>query len=222
MIDHAFCRKVRHLGNPAMYENTWELTERVLEEGIPGDLCEAGVYAGSHPAIMATVLQRAGVRDRKVHLFDSFQGIPKCSPRECEDDKRTKGEAPDGVLESSGVAVCSLEGVKRNMRAWGVDPSLLVYHPGWFQESLPAPGVGPLAFLRIDVDLYDSTVPVMRYLYPLVSPRGFVCSDDLGSETCRVATMRGVQAAGEDWSVWTVCLSHVDAGTHWWRTPSCT
>lgn len=216
--DRAFCGRVAQLGSPAMCHNTHELTELVMDEGVTGDFAEAGVYGGSHPAIMARVLMQRGAAGRKVHLFDSFEGVPKCTTRESPHDQERYGKVAGGVLESSGLVVCTRRGVNANMVGWGIDPSLLVYHEGWFQATLAPgkdPGVGQLAFLRIDVDLYDSTLPVLRALYPLVAHGGVVCSDDLANPRCRKATEEVIEhELGETWSP-----AHVDAGTYWWRRP---
>lgn len=210
--DKAFCNKVLQLAlcNPEMAWNTLDLTERVLSEGIPGDLAECGVFAGTHPAIMAYVLMKHGITDRKVHLFDSFEGIPKAQAHEHPNDLKTLGKGRLGVIESSGVSVCSLEGVKRYMKMWGIDPTLLVYHKGWFQNTLKNHGILKLALLRIDCDLYDSTIPVLQHLYPCVQPGGYVIDDDLGSPTCRQAVVDILGAMPKK-------LNFVSAGTHWWR-----
>ena len=50
--------------------------ENVLEDGIPGDLIETGVWRGGMSIFMRGVLKAYGVTDRKVWLADSFQGLP--------------------------------------------------------------------------------------------------------------------------------------------------
>ena len=65
----------------------------------------------------------------------------------------------------SGEAKCLLEDVKKNMRDWGIPDELLVYHPGWFEDTvrpglvgrLPYADVQQIAVLRLDGDLYRST-----------------------------------------------------------------
>ena len=50
--------------------------ESVLEDGIPGDLIETGVWRGGMSIFMRGVLKAYGITDRKVWLADSFQGLP--------------------------------------------------------------------------------------------------------------------------------------------------
>ncbi len=60
---------------------------------------------------------------------------------------------------------------------------------GWFSETLPQAPIEQLALLRVDCDLYQSTLDVLDNLYAKVVPGGVVIVDDYGSyEACRQAT----------------------------------
>ncbi len=48
----------------------------LLVSNIPGDFVECGVWRGGAAFLMAELLRQAGVTDRKVWLFDSFEGLP--------------------------------------------------------------------------------------------------------------------------------------------------
>ena len=52
---------------------------------------------------------------------------------------------------------------------------------GWFNETLPPPGLQSLAYLRLDGDLYASTMDALVGLYPLVSAGGLIYVDDYGT-----------------------------------------
>ena len=185
-----FVRRVAQagLGNLPTFENTWTLVEDLLRRGIRGDLIECGVFAGAHPAIMAKVLQEQGDTRKRVHLFDSFQGIPEAGP---EDDQQPgigpKPPGAQGRLISSGVSACSLVQVKANMMNWGVDGTKLVFHEGWFQKTVPAAKIDEIALLRLDGDLYESTKVCLKHLGPKVSHGGFIVIDDFGLAGCRKA-----------------------------------
>ena len=68
------------------------LVQLVLDEHLPGDFVECGVWRGGGGFLMADLLRRAGVRDRKVWLCDSFQGMP---PVEEIDGPLAMAEASD-------------------------------------------------------------------------------------------------------------------------------
>lgn len=176
---------------------SYGLAKMCLEERIPGDFVECGVFAGAQSAAMALACMELGARDRKVHLFDSFLGIPKAGAKD-NDIRGLVGSAAgagDGI-EASGVSACSMEQVKLYMRGWGIDASLLVYHAGWFQQSVPSAEMGAIAILRLDGDLYESTKICMQHLYPRLSPGGWCIADDFKLDGCRAAIVEQVGFPG--------------------------
>ncbi len=200
------------LGWRTSQEMTYDIAKLALERGIPGDFCECGVYAGASSALMARAIMdlndsRWGYWDgsdkppryldnvpssRRVHLFDSFTGIPAPGPHDHE-----------LAANKGGESACSLEDVQKNMREWGIPDELLVWHPGLFEDTVRAGPMGRLpwadlqsiAVLRLDGDLYESTKVCMEYLYPLVSPGGYVIVDDWNLSGCRKAVMETVMPA---------------------------
>jgi len=51
--------------------------ERIVEEDVPGDLIETGVWRGGASIFMRGALEAYGDRERTVWVADSFQGLPK-------------------------------------------------------------------------------------------------------------------------------------------------
>src|SRR5574337_746166 len=140
---------------------------------------------------MALAIAETG-SGRCVHLFDSFEGLPAATPVD-EEIWQHHGA-------KTGEAACSLEGVMNNMRAWGIPDQLLVYHKGWFAQTVPGFAV-PIALLRLDADLYSSTKVCMDTLYPLVSHGGWVIIDDWNLSGCRVAVNEKVMPAPIYWRI---------------------
>lgn len=175
---------------PPVYHHTYAMTKRVLGNGVPGDFVECGVYRGAQVAIMALAKMELDPDGppRKFHLFDSFEGIPEAGP---EDDQQPgigpKAPGATGKLVSSGHSVCSLEGVQRLMERWGVPQEILRYHKGWFQNTVPLWDGSGIALLRLDGDLYASTLVCLEHLYPCVRPGGIVIIDDYNLAGCRKA-----------------------------------
>lgn len=59
---------------------------------------------------------------------------------------------------------------------------------GFFQVTLASAPIERLAVLRLDGDMYESTIVALRELYPKVAPGGYVIVDDyLCMEPCRRA-----------------------------------
>jgi hypothetical protein len=155
-----------------------------------------------------------------VHLFDSFQGIPKATADDYELQQKTYGLS-SGAMESSGISVSPVENTLDNLRRWcSYDPALIEVHPGWFQDTLPGAKVGPLAILRVDVDLYESTRVVYEHLYDKVTVGGFVIDDDYGSPSDYPACRRALEAVVKS-KHGPLKVAHVEGQdmTAWWRKP---
>jgi O-methyltransferase len=79
---------------------------------------------------------------------------------------------------------------------------------GWFRDTLATAPVERLALLRLDGDLYESTMDALEALYDRVSTWGFVIVDDYGViRACKQAVhdfrdRRGIEEplVMEDWS----------------------
>ncbi|HVU23768.1 MAG TPA: TylF/MycF/NovP-related O-methyltransferase [Opitutus sp.] len=151
--------------------------ETVLTEGISGDVAETGVWRGGSCMLVKALFQRHGVNDRTIWLADSFRGLPP--PRDRDDGDDLSG------FEQLAV---SAEQVRRNFARFGLLDENVRLLEGWFADTLPAAPIGRLAVLRLDGDLYSSTMDALQALYPRVSPGGFVIVDDYGLlESCRRA-----------------------------------
>jgi O-methyltransferase len=73
----------------------------------------------------------------------------------------------------------SLEQVRRNFARFDLlDDARIKFLKGWFKDTIASAPIERLAVLRLDGDLYESTMDVLRPLYAKVSPGGFVIVDD--------------------------------------------
>lgn len=143
---------------------------RVFLDGIEGDFMEAGVCQGG-AAIFLRALQTAhGEGDRRTWLADSFEGLPE--PATPADRGYDFHEAVQPWLAAS------LEAVQDNFRTYGLLSDEVRFIPGWFDRTLAQAPVERLAILRIDADLYASTIEVLRSLYDKVVSGGYVIVDD--------------------------------------------
>lgn len=163
----------------------------VSDHKIPGVIVECGVANGAQVGMMARAMDDAGDQ-RAFHLFDSFDGIPLAGPHDA--DQPGIGKPRHDVnaplcerLKSSGISIGKLENVRANVAKWSKWQSF-TFHKGWFQDTLPAlKDFPPIALLRLDGDLYESTAVCMQYLYPLVVDGGLIVIDDYGLPGCALA-----------------------------------
>lgn len=215
------------LCNPNTIKTTYGLARRVIEDRVPGDLVECGVYAGAQAAVMAHVAQSFGDRHRLVHLFDSFQGIPHATEEDTDNiDGTLFDHGRDGAMVTTGIAECSLAQVVANMAEWQVASSQLAYYEGWFKDTIPAArddlAKAGIAVLRLDGDLYKSTRVCMRELFPLLSPGGYLIVDDWRLAGCQRAVLEFMETYFTDpeWYETDAFVSIPEGGGPvWWQIP---
>lgn len=173
-------------------QQTFLLAEQLILNKVSGSFVECGVAAGAMIAAMTWACLKHGER-RMIHLFDSFQGIPMAGPH--DHDQPGLGSAflmdrnapISERLVSSGVSTCSKALVTRILTDWHLPLDNYVFHEGWFQRTLPGISMLPIAFLRLDGDLYESTECCLKWLYPFVVPGGIVLLDDYPLPGSRLA-----------------------------------
>jgi O-methyltransferase len=200
----------------------WEQVRYLDRCGIAGDLVECGVWKGGSVGLMALAhLARGRPPVRTLHLFDSFEGLPE--PRAEVDGLEAvayAGRRGGGKLESIDLCVGTLADNRRLLeKEIGYPSSLLRYHAGWFEDTLPrdAPGLGAIALLRLDGDWYESTRITLAHLYSKVVPGGVVVIDDYGQwEGCRRAVDEYLSTLAEP-----VLLNHIDHSARYWVRTSC-
>lgn len=163
-------------------ENLQFCVTDVIRRGVPGDLLEAGVWRGGASIFMRAVLYAYGVTDRVVWLADSFQGVPKPNADSYPADEG------DPCWRLGALAV-EAETVRANFKRYDLLDSQVRFLEGWFRETLPSAPIDRLAVIRLDGDLYESTMDTLRALYHKVSVGGYVIVDDYSNEVlgCRQA-----------------------------------
>ena len=161
-------------------DNIQHSIETVLENNVEGDLIETGVWRGGTCIFMRAVLAAYGIKNRKVYVADSFEGLPKPSVGEYPADKG------DRHYRRSELAV-SKEEVEGNFAKYGLLDDQVVFIKGWFKDTLPNAQIEKLAILRLDGDMYESTIDALNNLYSKLSPGGFCIIDDYFLEGCRKA-----------------------------------
>jgi O-methyltransferase len=169
------------MAGTARLRNLADLVARTLADGIAGDYIEAGVWRGGACILMRAVLAAHGERRRRVFVADSFEGLPPPKaalyPADAGDDHHTRPE----------LAVSQAE-VEANFARYGLLDGQVVFVKGTFDRTLPALQAGPFALIRLDGDMYESTLVALEALYPRLSPGGFVIVDDFGAVPgCRQA-----------------------------------
>jgi O-methyltransferase len=161
-------------------DNIEHCVRSVLSENIPGNLIETGVWRGGSCIFMRGLLEALGDRERRVFVADSFEGLP------APDLDRYPQDAGDTLHQYDVLAVSEGE-VRRNFERYGLLDDRVVFLKGFFADTLPTADTGPLAILRLDGDMYASTMDVLDALYDKLVPGGYCIIDDYGLSTCEKA-----------------------------------
>jgi len=161
-------------------DNIRHVMETVLAEGVPGDVIETGVWRGGACIYMRAILRAYGVTGRRVFVADSFEGLPPPDP------EKYPADAGDRHHTFEPLAI-SLDHVRANFAKYDLLDDQVVFLKGWFKDTLPTAPVAELAVLRLDGDMYESTMDALGALYDKVVNRGFVIVDDYALAGCQKA-----------------------------------
>src|SRR5208283_4376309 len=142
-------QRLRHL--------RWSV-ETTIDENIAGDFLEAGAWRGGACILMNGVLAAHGIADRRIYVADSFQGLPP------PDDRFEKDLATLHDIWQRPELAVSLESVRANFDKYDLLDERVVFVKGLFRDTLPQLSVDTLAVLRLDGDLYASTIDTLEAL----------------------------------------------------------
>lgn len=152
-----------------------------LASGVQGDLIEAGVWRGGAAIFMRAILRAHNITDRNVWVADSFEGLPPPNAEEYPAD------AGDKHHQFKELAV-SMEQVMSNFSRYNLLDDQVKFLKGWFKDTLPGAPIKKLAVIRLDGDMYGSTIEALNALYPKLSIGGYIIIDDYGAvEGCKKA-----------------------------------
>lgn len=172
-------------------ENIERLLLNMIDANVPGDFVECGVWRGGASLFARGVLKALNVHDRKVHLVDSFEGLPKASQAKDSD-----------VWSDMNFLKVSLEQVQEPFRQLGLLDHGVAFHKGYFQHSLPPlrkqlqASNRTIAVLRMDGDMFESTMDILYNLYDLVSVGGCIIIDDFTIHEAKEAVETFLQHHG--------------------------
>lgn len=153
-----------------------EIADYLFGAQIPGDYLEFGVAWGT---TFSYACNRFSMypehKDMRFFALDSFEGLPN-----------PKGlDAVDGYTATfyESQFACSEEDFVRNLKRAGVNLDRVTLVKGWFDQSLTPEnaaqhGIDKVAAAWIDCDLYESTVPVLKFITPRLSTGSVIAFDD--------------------------------------------
>jgi hypothetical protein len=165
----------------------------VAHSKVEGDYLEFGVWKGGSLSAACHLSRRfKQLASMRFFGFDSFEGLPDIAEADAATGEFAKGDY-----------ATSKEVVEQALVKSGVDMNRVTLVKGWYDESLTPAKRSELALTKaavvyIDCDLYESTVPVLEFITPLLSDGTIIIFDDW---FCfRGHPDRGEQRAFREWT----------------------
>lgn len=146
----------------------WDMVQQSAK--LEGALLEIGVWRGGSGALIAKRAEVCKISD-PVYLCDTFCGVVKATGR---DDVYKGGEHEDTSVEIVQDLIESLS-LKNTNILKGVFPD----------ETGEQIAEQKFRFCHIDVDVYQSTLEIVNWLWPRLVPGGIIVFDDYGLPTCK-------------------------------------
>ena len=181
-----------------------DLIKSVVDERVPGDIIETGVWRGGAALAAKGALMALGDTKRKLILADSFEGLPKPGITHHTKD----------ALNLSDIDYLSVseDEVRETFSRFGLLDEGVEFLKGWFHETLPTLRDREFSLLRLDGDLYSSTMVALEELYPRLSLQGYVVIDDWQIDECREAVEDFRNKMGVDEEI-----TDIDGYSVFWR-----
>lgn len=150
--------------------NIYEALEEVSSKNIQGDFVETGVWKGGACVLANAVIHELGEEEsRKVHVFDSFEGLPAPYMQQDNGDNH----------HTIACLAVSVETVKEVLEKYGYLTENVIFRKGFFKDTMKETSdIEKIAILRLDGDMYSSTIEVLEALYDKVQAGGIIIVDD--------------------------------------------
>lgn len=184
-LHQSVIKKVRPftMTSPERIFSLIEATKYITKYYIEGDIVECGVWKGGSMLAVADTLISLGVKDRHLHLYDTFEGMPEPT----DNDMDFSGEKAGNILNKNKDkgdnlvwAYSSLDTVKQTLALSAYDKGKINYIIGKVEDTIPKTIPEKIALLRLDTDWYESTKHELIHLFPRLQKGGILIIDDYG------------------------------------------
>lgn len=151
--------------------NLHDLLQDAFQNKVKGDYMETGVWHGGSSIFARGVMRVYNESHRRSFVCDSFMGLPP-GDRNLDQGDLNWDNWPYLAVSSESVAL--------HFRESGMTDSNVIFVKGFFSDTMKAlsPKVQSLAVMRLDGDMYESTVDVLYHFYDKLSVGGYVIVDD--------------------------------------------
>jgi O-methyltransferase len=151
----------------------------IIKNKISGAFSECGVWKGGSSMLVAYTLLKAGVTDRKIILYDTFEGMtkPGINDGQFEKEEWERNKIDD---RKNNWCLASIEEALSNMSSTGYPKENIELIKGRVEDTIPMHSPSQIALLRLDTDWYEPTKHELIHLFPLIEKKGVLIIDDYG------------------------------------------
>jgi len=142
---------------------------------INGDICEFGVAQGETSALIANEIAQSPTKN--LHLFDSFEGLPKPT----EKDRLKDDIYALGSMEAyTGTMSCPEDMVRGRLDAISFSSQRYVIHKGFIEQLIHNDKTLPKAvsFAYVDFDFYEPIKIALEFLHTVTPSGAIIIVDD--------------------------------------------
>ncbi len=148
-------------GDMQCFDRLCAIAYHVIQtDSVTGEIGEFGCFQGYTARVIAALTTK------RVHLYDSFEGLPEMQPP----DAGSAGWFHKGHLKTAAQTVVD--------NFIGAGLPLPEIHQGWFKDFKPEDFPASFSFVHVDGDFYSSIKDALAQAYPRLSPGGVMLIDD--------------------------------------------
>lgn len=160
-----------------------ESVEYIVKHNIPGDIVECGVWKGGSIMVVAKTLMSLEQADKKLYLFDTYEGMSDPNEFDIEHTGLTATELLDDAdINNSESTWCyaPIDEVKKSVYSTGYNKSNIHFIKGKVEDTIPINAPESISILRLDTDFYESSMHELVHLFPRLTSGGVLIIDDYG------------------------------------------
>jgi O-methyltransferase len=167
---------------PLMF-SAWSAVRYLVENDLPGDIVECGVWRGGTMMLIAKALIAMNDFSRDLYLYDTFEwsweALSQSDGMVLDNGVSWLGvnSTPTAPAMATGV---DINDVRQHLLSTGYPSERMHFVKGLVQDTIPAIAPERIALLRLDTDFYESTRHELIHLYPSLTAGGVLIIDDYG------------------------------------------
>jgi hypothetical protein len=154
----------------------------IVENKIPGDIVECGVWRGGITQLAALTMIHLKDTSRKIYLYDTFEGMPKPEDEDLDwDGNRALDTWRTITLKGEKWGFGGdINSVNQLMLSTKYPNEKIIITKGKVEDTIPNVIPKKISLLRLDTDFYKSTLHELNHLFPILVLGGILVIDDYG------------------------------------------